>query len=95
MACAGGLCLQSRNGNHPGGQENLKILLPLGPCPTLDVAYGLQVEGKRYPLVEDGIQVVVIDGRHGHVASQASFRNAILQGIPRQLFNYMAAIPDK
>uniref|UniRef100_A0A8D0NG90 hyaluronoglucosaminidase n=1 Tax=Sus scrofa TaxID=9823 RepID=A0A8D0NG90_PIG len=58
-----------------------------------DFAY-IEVEGKRYPLVEDGIQVVVIDGRHGHVASQASFRNAILQGIPRQLFNYMAAIPD-
>ena len=39
--------------------------------------------------------MVVIDGRQGHVLSQASFRTAILQGIPWQLFNYVLAIPDK
>lgn len=55
----------------------------------------LQVDGKRYPSSEDGIQVVVIDGSQGRVVSHASFRNAILQGIPWQVFNYVAAIPDK
>lgn len=39
--------------------------------------------------------MVVIDGRQGHVLNQASFRTAVLQGIPRQLFNYVLAIPDK
>jgi cell migration-inducing and hyaluronan-binding protein len=53
------------------------------------------VDGRRYPCSEDGIQIVVIDGSRGHVVSHGSFRNAILQGIPWQLFNYVAAIPDK
>uniref|UniRef100_A0A8C6RD57 hyaluronoglucosaminidase n=1 Tax=Nannospalax galili TaxID=1026970 RepID=A0A8C6RD57_NANGA len=54
----------------------------------------LQVDGRKYPNSEDGIQVVVIDGNRGHVLSHGSFRNTILQGIPRQLFNYIAAVPD-
>ncbi|XP_070350304.1 cell migration-inducing and hyaluronan-binding protein isoform X4 [Equus asinus] len=54
----------------------------------------IEVDGKRYPSSEDGIQVVVIDGSQGRVVSHASFRNAILQGIPWQVFNYVAAIPD-
>ena len=45
--------------------------MPLGPPPclhvTLCVACHLQVDGKKYPSLEDGIQVVVIDGRHGQV----------------------------
>ena len=62
---------------------------------TLCVACHLQVDGKKYPSLEDGIQVVVIDGRHGQVLNHTGFRNAILQGIPWQLFNYVATIPDK
>lgn len=58
-----------------------------------DFAY-IEVDGRRYPCSEDGIQIVVIDGSRGHVVSHGSFRNAILQGIPWQLFNYVAAIPD-
>ncbi|MEJ1278081.1 cell migration inducing protein hyaluronan binding [Cricetulus griseus] len=58
-----------------------------------DLAY-IEVDGRKYPCSEDGIQVVVIDGNRGHVVSHGSFRNAILQGIPWQLFNYVAAIPD-
>uniref|UniRef100_A0A2K5CXS1 hyaluronoglucosaminidase n=1 Tax=Aotus nancymaae TaxID=37293 RepID=A0A2K5CXS1_AOTNA len=58
-----------------------------------DFAY-IEVDGKKYPSSEDGIQVVVIDGHQGRVVSHVSFRNAILQGIPWQLFNYMAAVPD-
>ncbi|XP_075860811.1 cell migration-inducing and hyaluronan-binding protein [Microcebus murinus] len=58
-----------------------------------DGAY-IEVDGRRYPGTEDGIQVVVVDGRQGHVLSHTSFRNAVLQGIPWQLFNYVAAIPD-
>ncbi|XP_058398578.1 cell migration-inducing and hyaluronan-binding protein isoform X4 [Diceros bicornis minor] len=58
-----------------------------------DCAY-IEVDGKKYSGSEDGIQVIVIDGSQGHVVSHASFRNAILQGIPWQVFNYVAAIPD-
>uniref|UniRef100_A0A8D2JCJ0 hyaluronoglucosaminidase n=1 Tax=Sciurus vulgaris TaxID=55149 RepID=A0A8D2JCJ0_SCIVU len=58
-----------------------------------DFAY-IEVDGKKYPSSEDGIQVVVIDGSQGHVVSHMSFRNSILQGIPWQLFNYVAAVPD-
>lgn len=65
------------------------------PCITLCTACRLQVDGKKYPSLEDGIQVVVMDGRQGRVVSQARFRTAILQGIPWQLFNYVLAIPDK
>lgn len=57
--------------------------------------FGLQVDGRKHASLEDGIQVVVIDGRQGHVLRHTSFRNAILQGIPWQLFSYVAAIPDK
>lgn len=52
------------------------------------------MDGKRYPSLEDGIQVVVIDGSQGRVLSHTGFRNPILQGIPWQLFNHVAAIPD-
>lgn len=52
------------------------------------------MDGRKHASLEDGIQVVVIDGRQGHVLRHASFRNAILQGIPWQLFSYVAAIPD-
>lgn len=66
-----------------------------GP-PTLSaVCSALQVDGRRHPGLEEGIQVVVIDGSHGRVLSHASFRNAVLQGIPWQLFNHVAAIPDR
>nr|XP_036869469.1 cell migration-inducing and hyaluronan-binding protein [Manis javanica] len=58
-----------------------------------NVAY-IEVDGKKFSSVEDGIQVVVLDGSHGRVVNHTSFRNAILQGIPWQLFNYVAAIPD-
>uniref|UniRef100_A0A2I2Y729 hyaluronoglucosaminidase n=1 Tax=Gorilla gorilla gorilla TaxID=9595 RepID=A0A2I2Y729_GORGO len=58
-----------------------------------DFAY-IEVDGKKYPSSEDGIQVVVIDGNQGRVVSHTSFRNSILQGIPWQLFNYVATIPD-
>lgn len=67
-------------------------------CPRIShssIALALQVDGRKYPCSEDGIQIVVIDGNRGHVVSHGSFRNAILQGIPWQLFNYVAAIPDK
>ena len=58
-------------------------------------ALGLQVDGNKYPSTEDGIQMVVIDGSQGHVLSYTNFRNTILQGIPWQLFQHVAAIPDK
>ena len=51
--------------------------------------------GKKYPGSENGIQVVVIDGRPRQMLNHTSFRNTILQGIPWQLFNYMVTIPDK
>uniref|UniRef100_A0A452U0G9 hyaluronoglucosaminidase n=1 Tax=Ursus maritimus TaxID=29073 RepID=A0A452U0G9_URSMA len=60
---------------------------------TSDFAY-IEVDGTKYPSAEDGIQVVVIDGSQGHVLSDTSFRHAILQGIPWQLLEHMAAIPD-
>lgn len=54
----------------------------------------IQVDGRRYSSSEDGVQVVVIDGRQGHVVSQGTFRSSILQGIPWQIFSYVEAIPD-
>ena len=53
------------------------------------------VDRKKYPGLENGIQVVVIDGRPRQVLNHISFRNIILQGIPWQLFNYMVTVPDK
>ena len=53
------------------------------------------MDGKKYPGSENGIQVVVIDGRPRQMLNHTSFRNTILQGIPWQLFNYMVTIPDK
>uniref|UniRef100_G1TMU3 hyaluronoglucosaminidase n=1 Tax=Oryctolagus cuniculus TaxID=9986 RepID=G1TMU3_RABIT len=58
-----------------------------------DFAY-IEVDGRKFPSSEDGIQVVVIDGGLGHVVSHTSFHNSILQGIPWQLFSYVATIPD-
>ncbi|XP_069867599.1 cell migration-inducing and hyaluronan-binding protein isoform X3 [Dipodomys merriami] len=58
-----------------------------------DFAY-VEVDGRTFPSLEDGVQVVVVDGRRGHVVSHASFRASVLQGVPRQLFNYVSAIPD-
>uniref|UniRef100_A0A8I3MRT3 hyaluronoglucosaminidase n=1 Tax=Canis lupus familiaris TaxID=9615 RepID=A0A8I3MRT3_CANLF len=60
---------------------------------TSDLAY-IEVDGNKYPSTEDGIQMVVIDGSQGHVLSYTNFRNTILQGIPWQLFQHVAAIPD-
>ncbi|KAG8516428.1 Cell migration-inducing and hyaluronan-binding protein [Galemys pyrenaicus] len=55
---------------------------------------GVPVDGQRFPSAEEGVQVVVVDGRGGHVLGRASFRSALLQGVPRQLLQYVAAIPD-
>lgn len=63
--------------------------------PHIYAAWALQVDGRKYPSLEDGVQVVVIDGRQGHVVSQGIFRSSLLQGIPWQIFSYVAAIPDK
>lgn len=56
---------------------------------------GPQVDGKKYHSLEDGIQVLVIDGSRGHVLGHTGFRSSILQGVPWQVFSYVAAIPDK
>ncbi|XP_045437570.1 cell migration-inducing and hyaluronan-binding protein isoform X2 [Pipistrellus kuhlii] len=58
-----------------------------------DLAY-IEVDGRRLPGLEEGVQVVAVDGSQGRVLSHASFRSAVLQGIPWQLFNHVAAIPD-
>ncbi|XP_077630421.1 cell migration-inducing and hyaluronan-binding protein [Crocuta crocuta] len=58
-----------------------------------DVAY-IEVDGTRYPSSEDGIQVVAINASQGHMLSHASFRSAILQGVPWQLSNHVEALPD-
>ncbi|XP_060035573.1 cell migration-inducing and hyaluronan-binding protein isoform X3 [Erinaceus europaeus] len=54
----------------------------------------IQVDGRRFPGVEDGVQLVVVDGARGHVLGRASFRNVVLQGAPWQLANYVGALPD-
>lgn len=73
----------------------LQVLAAFKVPPQTHIALAPQVDGKKYPSSEDGIQVVVIDGSQGHVVSHMSFRNSILQGIPWQLFNYVSAVPDK
>lgn len=45
--------------------------------------------------MEDGLQVVVIDGRQGRVLGHVSFRSAVLQGLPWQLYSYVLGLPDK
>lgn len=44
---------------------------------------------------EDGIQVVVIDGYQGNVVDTASFKSAVLQGIPAQFDKYVTNIKDE
>ncbi|XP_038623108.1 cell migration-inducing and hyaluronan-binding protein [Tachyglossus aculeatus] len=58
-----------------------------------DFAY-IEVDGKRYAMSEDGIQVVVVDGIQGNIIDHKSFKNTILQGIPAQINNYIASLPD-
>lgn len=90
MSCSGQprqgpLCSESAWGP---GRETLEA--PRALC-----ASDLQVNGRKYPGLEDGIQVVVVDGSQGHVLRHVSFRSAVLQAIPWQLFSYVATIPDK
>ncbi|XP_063781884.1 cell migration-inducing and hyaluronan-binding protein [Pseudophryne corroboree] len=58
-----------------------------------DFAY-IEVDNKKFFMPDDGIQVVVIDGSQGKVVDSASFKTAILQGIPAQLDNYVTNIKD-
>ncbi|XP_054998814.1 cell migration-inducing and hyaluronan-binding protein isoform X1 [Sorex araneus] len=58
-----------------------------------DEAY-IEVDGRRFPSSEEGLQVVVIHGKRGHVLGHAVFRKAVLQGVPWQLFSYVAALPE-
>ncbi|XP_040270078.1 cell migration-inducing and hyaluronan-binding protein [Bufo bufo] len=58
-----------------------------------DFAY-IEVDNKKFFMPDDGIQVVVIDGSHGKVVDSASFKTAILQGIPAQFDNYVTNIKD-
>uniref|UniRef100_A0A8D0BB02 hyaluronoglucosaminidase n=1 Tax=Salvator merianae TaxID=96440 RepID=A0A8D0BB02_SALMN len=53
-----------------------------------DFAY-ISVDGRKFFLSEDGIQVVVIDGHSGSVVGQMKFRNSVLQGIPAQIDNHV------
>uniref|UniRef100_A0A8C3VKB0 hyaluronoglucosaminidase n=1 Tax=Catharus ustulatus TaxID=91951 RepID=A0A8C3VKB0_CATUS len=54
-----------------------------------------QVEGVRFFLTEEGIQLVVVDGHHGKVVDRVTFKNSILQGIPAQIENYVNNIKDQ
>lgn len=54
-----------------------------------------QVDGRRFLGSEEGLLVVVIDGKRARVLGQAVFRKAVLQGAPWQLYSYVAALPDK
>ncbi|XP_074151347.1 cell migration-inducing and hyaluronan-binding protein [Sminthopsis crassicaudata] len=58
-----------------------------------DFAY-IEVDGKKFSLSEDGIQMVVIDGNQGKILGRVTFRNTILQGIPAQIHNYVDALPN-
>ncbi|KFP87173.1 Protein KIAA1199, partial [Apaloderma vittatum] len=58
-----------------------------------DFAY-IEVDGVRFFLTDEGIQLVVIDGHHGKVVDRVTFKNSILQGIPAQIENYVSNIKD-
>lgn len=73
---------------HFCGQE------AFGARPGYPSSIYLQVDGRRFPGMEDGVQLVVVDGARGHVLGRASFRNVVLQGAPWQLANYVGALPD-
>lgn len=79
--------LRGNSGQETPGPSAFRPLMLCGPGP--------QVDGKKYHSLEDGIQVLVIDGSRGHVLGHTGFRSSILQGVPWQVFSYVAAIPDK
>lgn len=54
-----------------------------------------QVDGVRFFLTDEGIQLIVIDGHHGKVVDRVTFKNSILQGIPAQIENYVNNIKDQ
>ncbi|XP_055517175.1 cell migration-inducing and hyaluronan-binding protein [Leucoraja erinacea] len=54
-----------------------------------DMAYS-EVNGKKYHHDDEGMQIVVIDGKTGKVVDNRSFRRAILRGIPMHVENYVA-----
>ncbi|KAM4676367.1 cell migration-inducing and hyaluronan-binding protein isoform 1-T2 [Discoglossus pictus] len=58
-----------------------------------DFAY-TEVDGKKFFIQDDGIQLVVIDGMQGKVVDSVIFKTSILQGIPAQLENYVSNIKD-
>ncbi|XP_032556470.1 cell migration-inducing and hyaluronan-binding protein isoform X1 [Chiroxiphia lanceolata] len=58
-----------------------------------DFAY-IEVDGVRFFLTDEGIQLVVIDGHHGKVVDRVTLKNSILQGIPAQIENYVNNIKD-
>lgn len=81
---------QAAPGPHRShGQESLGT-----PCHSR-VAPCRQVDGVKRPSTEDGLQVLAIDGHQGHVLNHATFQNVILQGVPWQLLEHIAALPDK
>lgn len=84
------LCVQGLRGDSRRETPGPTAFRPLTLCGP-----GPQVDGKKYPSLEDGIQVLVIDGSRGHVLSHTGFRNSVLQGVPWQVFSYVADIPDK
>lgn len=83
--CVQGLCGDS--GRETPGPAAFRPLTLCGPGP--------QVDGEEYRSQEDGIQVLVVDGSRGHVLGHTVFRSSVLQGVPWQVFGYVAAIPDK
>ncbi|XP_077774996.1 cell migration-inducing and hyaluronan-binding protein isoform X1 [Podarcis muralis] len=58
-----------------------------------DFAY-ISVDGRKFYLSEDGIQVVVINGHDGRFVDRMNFKNSVLQGIPAQMINYVNNIRE-
>uniref|UniRef100_A0A7N8XAR1 hyaluronoglucosaminidase n=1 Tax=Mastacembelus armatus TaxID=205130 RepID=A0A7N8XAR1_9TELE len=58
------------------------------------ITFSVEVNGRKLYQPEDGLQLTVIDGHDGKVVDSKGFRNAILQGIPTQIDNYVSGLKD-
>lgn len=62
---------------------------------AVSCTFSRQVNGKKYHHDDEGMQIVVIDGKTGKVVDNRSFRRAILRGIPMHVENYVANMKNK
>lgn len=77
-------------------QDRLCVIEPIESISSaVSCTFSRQVNGKKYHHDDEGMQIVVIDGKTGKVVDNRSFRRAILRGIPMHVENYVANMKNK